>query len=535
MKRGTVMALEGGTAVVLTPDGQFVRVKNRGRLQVGQEISGGDFARAVPRTSRRIFQAGASVAAVLLVIVAYALLRTPPVVAYVSMDVNPSVEFGLDKSEKVRELRAMNDDAGGLIEGIAYRGRELEPVMNELARKLVDGHILTPEDGDIVIASVPVGKIDGEWERQVTDKMIDILNETSKSEETPDLKLEITTISVPKEVREEAESYGISSGKMAFWLVSEDQGHEVELERLKKESLKDIASSWGGVKKVLGEYEGKPAANDKNGKGGAPSAAPSASGKVSSNGNDGQREDAKDVGKKSNPGRAPDERGGHSGKDGNQGEANGRNNGKSSGQGTANGGPEKANGKGKWNDNQGKWNGNQGNANGNQGKWNGNQGKAGDNNGKAAGNRGESNEGNDNRNGPPAWENRNGQGRGDANPSNGNSGRERRERDEDDDRDEEGNRMGPIASKDGADRDRSSVTDKSGEKDAGIRKDDDEDDRRQVPQNYREGRENEKDDGDRSGSVSRKSEKEDVWKKLLDNREKKKNDGSKEERRKGDR
>jgi len=267
--RGTVMSLQRNTAVVLTPDGQFIRVRRQSWFEIGEEIAGEALVRAASRIRRRLLQAGALASAIALILFAATMFGTRPVVAYVTMDVNPSIELGLDAGEKVRELRAVNEDGKELVEGVKYRGRDLETVVNELARKLVETRVLTPDDGEVVIASVPVKDVDEQWERQVTRKMARILNEATKSEqENRSVKLDVTTVSVPKEVRKEAEANGISSGKMAFWLASESQGHDVSLETLKKESMKDIAAEWGGIKQVMEQYERKPSDNPRDGKNG---------------------------------------------------------------------------------------------------------------------------------------------------------------------------------------------------------------------------------------------------------------------------
>jgi hypothetical protein len=258
MNRGTIMALNKRTAVVLTSDGQFVRIKRQAQFEVGEEINDTIAVRSLPRVRQRFLQAGALASALLLVLFGFLMFRTPPVVAYVTMDINPSIELGLDAQERVRELRAVNEDAQAIVAGLKYRGENLESVMNKLARKLVDHHILTLEDGEVVIASVPVRAVGEQWETQVAQKMTQILNEATKRG-NPGLvaTLDVTTVSLPVEVRDEAEANGVSSGKMAFWLVSKSQGHELTLETLKSQSLKEIAASWGGVNKVMSKYEQK--------------------------------------------------------------------------------------------------------------------------------------------------------------------------------------------------------------------------------------------------------------------------------------
>lgn len=274
MNRGIVMELEGGMAIVMTSEGQFLRVRAAGRdYQVGLETewAADDVVASREKPNlvrmRRMARFGAYAAAVMIVVVAAVLwsFRDPVVVAYVSMDVNPSIEMGLDSRERVRELRAVNPDAETLIEGIAYRGKQVEQVTGTLAGKMADFAWLQDDTGEIVIASVRLATVDEQWEARVTDKIKNALEQAAKAaNEVKDAGsddpaaaaktvpvLTIETVFLPVEVREEAEEQGISSGKMAFYLAAEQSGHKVDLRALQSASVTEVASSMGGLKQVM--------------------------------------------------------------------------------------------------------------------------------------------------------------------------------------------------------------------------------------------------------------------------------------------
>ncbi|TJY40981.1 anti-sigma factor domain-containing protein [Cohnella pontilimi] len=261
MNRGTVMECSGGKAVVLTPDGQFVRVRIRRDAEIGDEITWtdsqtGDDKRSFPIRRTYWMSSVAAAAAVLLLMFGLWSFRAPTVVAYVSMDINPSVELGLDSRERVRELRAVNDDALPYIEGVEYKGKPIEAVTEILARRLSESHVLNAADSEIVIASVRLKSVDVQWEQQVTAKMERVLiqvTEGTKDAAQTKRTLEIEKLYLPVEIREEAKANGISSGKMAFWLAAEKKGHTVPLSSLKQQPLKKIAADWGGLQQVLSD------------------------------------------------------------------------------------------------------------------------------------------------------------------------------------------------------------------------------------------------------------------------------------------
>jgi hypothetical protein len=265
MRRGTVLETFGGSAVILTPDGEFVRVKAEEGVQIGQEIAWSEADRlpaAAPRVSQRMRRwtgAASAAAALLLLTAALWSFRTPPVVAYVSMDINPSIEMGLDAKERVRKLTALNPDAESLVAGVAFKGRAVEEVTREVAGQLAASHLLDDLDQEVVIASVRVKQVDRQWEAQVTGKIERVLKQTAGAkrqsatgeEAKPADSLTVETVFLPAEVREEARQNGVSSGKMAVWLAAEHAGYDIPLSELKEIPVKSISSSLGGLQNVM--------------------------------------------------------------------------------------------------------------------------------------------------------------------------------------------------------------------------------------------------------------------------------------------
>ena len=316
MNRAVIMSLEGSRAIVLAEGGRFLRVPRQPQYEVGDEIEL-EPEEAAPGRRRTIVRrrtflvAAASCAAAVMLIASVWTFRTPPVVAYVTMDINPSLELGIDGKEKVRSLEALNADAEPIVESVSFKGKDVETVAAELAAELASRHLLSGPDSEVVLASVPMRDVSKQWEAEVTGKLKRAIEaagtepptatapadaaETggadapatgtgpAAAQGTPGAAGEasgqagagspeagegertaaaagshaagsapkVTTVSVPKEVREAARQNGVSAGKMAFWLKAESEGHDVALDTLKKESLKKIAASWGGVGQVL--------------------------------------------------------------------------------------------------------------------------------------------------------------------------------------------------------------------------------------------------------------------------------------------
>lgn len=259
MKRGIVMSIHDKHAVVMTESGQFLRAPLQGSPQIGEEII---FEEEIARSRRsrwnRNLYRYAGAAAILCILavsgLAYVLKAQNPVVAYLTMDINPSVEIGVDGGEKVRELRALNEDGAKVIEGIAYKGINVEIVASAILEKARKSHYLDASHNDIIITSI---LIDGEkrpglqFESLLTGKLDQNLQQWLQDNASAVQDVSITTLSVPEDIRVAAAANGVSSGKMAVYLMAKNEGYELELKQLKEESIDEWTEPIGGVKKIV--------------------------------------------------------------------------------------------------------------------------------------------------------------------------------------------------------------------------------------------------------------------------------------------
>lgn len=256
MKRGVVMNIHKQHAVVMTADGQFLRAPIQGTPQIGEEIT---FEEEY-KTSRTFKPAYwyTSAAAIVLVLLLPLLMIVQrdahPVVAYLSMDINPSVEIGVDENEKVRTLRALNEDGKLIINGLVYKGVNVEAVAASILERAKSSHYLDTPNKDIFITSVLLedsAALKLDYETILSEKVDQALKSLLAEHAAEADSANVTTLSVPSELREEADANGISSGKMAVYLMAKEEGHELELEQLKQQSIDKVTEPLGGVQTIV--------------------------------------------------------------------------------------------------------------------------------------------------------------------------------------------------------------------------------------------------------------------------------------------
>lgn len=255
MNKGVVMEINEKSIIVMTPSGSFERIPSRNRsCQVGEEIV---YASRPSGVRQPVFGVMAGlVAAVVLCMMLFsgipAAFADKTVVAYVSIDINPSVEIGIDKRERVREMHGLNEKGLELVRSLKYSGKSLEEVTDKLLHKAEEMKVFESGEADIVIASTRVKEESDVDDNLVSEHMKQqiLAHVVSKHPDQAE-KIVVTAFSAPAEVLEPAKASGLSLGKYAIYLNARGAGHDVKVEELKQDSVHAIAQETGGISKLV--------------------------------------------------------------------------------------------------------------------------------------------------------------------------------------------------------------------------------------------------------------------------------------------
>ncbi len=144
--RYIVMECHTSYAVVLDEDGCFFKVANL-HYEVGQVVEEvvkmqEPSKKALSFFSRRWIYAAAALAACVALVFGSFMLSVPRPYASVYISINPAVRIDVDKEDKVLRMEGTNADGVALLEGYIYKGKSLEPVMDEVFDKAMqDGYL----------------------------------------------------------------------------------------------------------------------------------------------------------------------------------------------------------------------------------------------------------------------------------------------------------------------------------------------------------------------------------------------------------
>ncbi|PGZ98353.1 hypothetical protein COE51_11620 [Bacillus pseudomycoides] len=157
MNKGIVMDIQKRSVVVLTPDGEFITCKRKSQsYMIGQEVSFDEEEQRLARFSIPSFLKPASllVACFLCVFLFFYNQPEEKALAYVSVDINPSLEASVTKDLRVVELRACNDDGKRILKEMKrWKDQPLEDVVSNIVKQSKEDGFLTP-DKQVMLTSV---------------------------------------------------------------------------------------------------------------------------------------------------------------------------------------------------------------------------------------------------------------------------------------------------------------------------------------------------------------------------------------------
>ncbi|WP_033798661.1 anti-sigma factor domain-containing protein [Bacillus pseudomycoides] len=206
MNKGIVMDIKKHSVVILTPDGEFITFKRKSHsYMIGEEISFNVQEQRVPRFSIPSFLKPASllVACFLCVFLFFYNQPEEKAFAYVSIDINPSLEASVTKDLRVIDLRACNDDGKRILKEMKrWKNEPLQDVVRTIVKQSQEDGYLT-KDKQVMLTAVTKDK---SLEPQLEKTMQGLKKEYETKHVT------VVYQSSTMQVRENAKKAGVSTG-----------------------------------------------------------------------------------------------------------------------------------------------------------------------------------------------------------------------------------------------------------------------------------------------------------------------------------
>lgn len=237
--KAVIVEIKDSVAAVLSEDGRVSKIRNK-NYAIGQEI--------ILKNNNKYIKLAASAAAALTLLVTPAWAYLTPY-SYVSLDINPSFEFSINRFDRVLEVRAVNDDGEKVVENISIaelKNKEIkEAVKNVLVELKDQGYIIHGQEGGVVVAA-------SSKNQEKTDKLAASLKTTIEEEvifkADKDKQIKDNKEITENEIEEKAAEQAKESEKA-------EEVEEVEEPKDEKEAIKEQKEDNESVKEQKDDNE----------------------------------------------------------------------------------------------------------------------------------------------------------------------------------------------------------------------------------------------------------------------------------------
>ena len=214
MRRGIIVEKNKKFVTLLTPDGQFLKTKTDHRTcEIGEEITFEGETRMGRRASffdflkLRPFKLGVftMTAIILFILIMLPVFSDNKAYAYMTLDINPSIEMALNSKYEVIELTPLNHDAKQVINDIGdWKSSDFKEVISDIITDC-SKHGYVKESKEILISTVYENTDDNTYKKGVKKQLADM---TEKYKGTYQLQ----SLESDMETREKAKQEGMSTG-----------------------------------------------------------------------------------------------------------------------------------------------------------------------------------------------------------------------------------------------------------------------------------------------------------------------------------
>lgn len=214
MRRGIIVEKNKKFVTLLTPNGQFLKTKNDHRTcEIGEEITFEGETRMGRRASffdflkLRPFKLGVftMTAIILFILILLPVFSDNKAYAYMTLDINPSIEMALNSKYEVIELTPLNHDAKQVISDIGdWKSSDFKEVISNIITDC-SKHGYVKESKEILISTVYENTDDNTYKKGVKKQLADM---TEKYKGT----YQVQSLESDMETREKAKQEGMSTG-----------------------------------------------------------------------------------------------------------------------------------------------------------------------------------------------------------------------------------------------------------------------------------------------------------------------------------
>ena len=235
-KKGTILKIKNNLAIIMTSDCKIVSIRKQPGMYAGLEISFNE-KEIVYKRSKINFASGivAGLAAVFIIMfIFFNSFNSYGAYAYVTIDSDTSIEFELDKNNKVRKVNYFNDGANELLKESELKDKYIDVAIREVIEKFN-----LRESTVLISACLKEGKnkphAKTKKESQKFSKLIDICKNAVEDSISEDAQSKVVGVSY--DYKRLADANKTSIGRTIIYEKAKEQKVDLDIEEIKTKSI----------------------------------------------------------------------------------------------------------------------------------------------------------------------------------------------------------------------------------------------------------------------------------------------------------
>jgi hypothetical protein len=216
MKKGIVMDINDSFLTLLTPEGEFLRARKQDQpYTIGEEIR--FFPILNDKTSKsnytlkniyKVKTVWALMAALVIMLGSFfPIYQNNQAYAYMSIDVNPSIELGVNKNMQVVELNGFNKQGNTIISQLGvWKKKDVSELTKAILKEMKEAGYLRAKK-QVIISTVRTKVPEEKIEKKLQENIEAIKTSVASQQ------VELTVLTATQKEREKAQKLGISTGK----------------------------------------------------------------------------------------------------------------------------------------------------------------------------------------------------------------------------------------------------------------------------------------------------------------------------------
>lgn len=241
--KAVIVEIKGFHAAALADDGCIIKVRNQ-NYAIGQVI---EMKKQVFRKPAKVVALASAAAAVVMMCGVTAWAYCTPY-SYVSLDVNPSIEYSVNRFNRVLSVKAVNGDGEKILADLDLNNKTIDEAIQDTVGQIDKAGYFTTEDpGGIVIAT------SSENEQDSQELAADLQSTAEQAVEDTTTPVEVEAVSVGYERVQEARALGTTPGKLNLvekLQASMDNPDSFNVQDWLKKPVKEIMKAIKTAKKA---------------------------------------------------------------------------------------------------------------------------------------------------------------------------------------------------------------------------------------------------------------------------------------------